>query len=73
MKRLFVLAFLLTSVARLSAQEQTVTLEDLAQSAQQWAREKRLEWAKAQFRRTHPGIPILRKAHAEYAKLISEF
>ena len=39
MKRLFVLAFLLTSVARLSAQEQTVTLDDLAQSAQQWARE----------------------------------
>src|SRR5438046_4971718 len=39
MKRLFVLVFLSTSVAGLWAQEQTVTLEDLAQSAQQWARE----------------------------------
>jgi len=39
MKRLFVLACLLTSIAELPAQEQTVTLKDLAQSAQQWARE----------------------------------
>jgi len=40
MKRLFVLALLLVSAVGLLAQEQTVTLEDLAQSAQEWAREK---------------------------------
>ncbi len=39
MQRLFVSALLLVSAAGLQAQEQTVTLEDLAQSAQQWARE----------------------------------
>ena len=39
MKRLFASVLLLLSAAELLAQEQTVTLEDLAQSAQQWARE----------------------------------
>src|SRR5882724_2246684 len=39
MKRLFASVLLLLSAAELLAQEQTVTLEDLAQSAQQWAQE----------------------------------